>query len=319
MASRFQADQRARVPNYNDITAELAQLSGGDTPSPSPFDVTRRKYLKSFSDKRGRNVVAYYSGHLQKPRLEGAVICDEDKNAFLNVVHGLIPDKGLDLILHTPGGLAETTESVGNYLREVFGTNIEVFVPLIAMSAGTMIACASRKIYMGKQSSIGPIDPQIGGISAGYLLDEFNRIAADIKEDPSKALLWRPILEKYHPSLILQCEQWINLSKEIVHEWLKTGMFSDTGEKDKNIAEEVAKTLSDYSKMKSHGRQIGITKAKKIGLKVADLGEDKELEELVLGVHNAFMATFVNTPCFKIVENHKGIASIYSAHSPPSR
>ena len=307
------------MPNYNDIMAELAQLSGRGTPQPSPFDVTRRKYLKSFSDKRGRNVVAYYSGHLQKPRLEGTEICDEDKNAFLNVVHGLTISKGLDLILHTPGGLAETTESVGNYLREMFGTNIEVFVPLMAMSAGTMIACASRKIHMGKQSSIGPIDPQIGRISAGYLLDEFNnKIAVDIKEDSSKALLWRPILEKYRPSLVIQCEQWINLSKEIVHEWLKDGMFSDTDEED-NTAKYVVERLSDYSKMKSHGRQIGITKAKEIGLKVVDLEEDKELEELVMGVHNAFMATFVNTPCFKIVENHKGIATVYSAHSQPTR
>ena len=37
--------------------------------------------------KRNRNVIAYYSGHLQKPRLEGTEICDEDKNEFLNVVH----------------------------------------------------------------------------------------------------------------------------------------------------------------------------------------------------------------------------------------
>ena len=42
----------------------------------------------------------------------------------------------------------------------MFKLNIEVFVPMTAMSAGTMIACMSRKIHMGKQSSLGPIDPQ---------------------------------------------------------------------------------------------------------------------------------------------------------------
>ena len=305
------------MSSYNDILAELAQLRGGKLPPPDPIDVTRRKYLGEFYEKRKRNVIAYYSGHLQKPRLEGTEICDEDKNAFLNVVHGLDPSKGLDLILHTPGGLAETTESIGNYLREVFGTDIEVFVPLMAMSGGTMIACVSKKIHMGKQSSIGPIDPQIGGISAGYALDEFNKVADQIKEDPSKALLWRPILEQYRPSFILRCDQWIKLSKEIVIKWLKTGMFSDTDEE--STAEHVANQLSDHTAMKSHGRQIGLTKAKKIGLKVSEFEADKEIEDLVLAVHNAFMFTFVNTPSFKIVENHKGVAMIYSALPQPTR
>ena len=147
------------MTSYNDILAEVAQASGSKIAPPSPFDVTRRKYLDEFHKKRKRNVIAYYSGHLQKPNFKGTEIHDEDKNAFLNVVQGLDPRQGLDLILHTPGGLAETTESIGNYLREVFGTDIEVFVPLLAMSGGTMLACISKKIYMGKQSSIGPIDP----------------------------------------------------------------------------------------------------------------------------------------------------------------
>ena len=94
-------------------------------------------------------------------------------------------------------------------------------------------------------------------------------------------------------------------------------MFS--GSDEENTAEHVAKKLSDHTEMKSHGRQIGITKAKGIGLKVSELEADKELERLTLAMHHAFMLTFTETPSFKIVENHKGVAMVYSAIPQPTR
>src|SRR5690606_26098596 len=118
-----------------------------------------------------------YSGWLQRPGIAGVEIDDNDKNAFMTVIHKLDRTKGLDLILHTPGGQVAATESLVDYLRKMFGNDVEVFVPQIAMSAGTMIACSSRLIHMGKQSNLGPIDPQFGGIAAGAVLDEFDRAA----------------------------------------------------------------------------------------------------------------------------------------------
>ena len=49
------------------------------------------------------------------------------------------------------------------------------FVPQLAMSGGTMMACACREIYMGRQSSIGPTDPQFGGTPASGIVEEFQR------------------------------------------------------------------------------------------------------------------------------------------------
>ena len=57
--------------------------------------------------------------------------------------------------------------------------------------------------------------------------------------------------------------------------------------------------------MKSHSRKIGISKAKEIGLKVVDMGEDRELEKLVLDIHRAYMATLTASGASKIIENHK--------------
>ncbi|MGI9255495.1 MAG: SDH family Clp fold serine proteinase [Salinispira sp.] len=94
----------------------------------------------------GRNVIVYYSGWLQKPNAPDSEVNDSDKNRFMAVIHGLERDKGLDLFLHTPGGDIAATESLIDYLRAIFDDDIRVFIPQLAMSAGTMIACAAKVI-----------------------------------------------------------------------------------------------------------------------------------------------------------------------------
>lgn len=64
----------------------------------------------------GRNVIAYYSGFLQKPQGTTS-INDNDKMALMQAVYGLDRSKGLDLILHTPGGNLAATESIVDYLN----------------------------------------------------------------------------------------------------------------------------------------------------------------------------------------------------------
>jgi ClpP class serine protease len=97
------------------------------------------------------------------------------------------------------------TESLVEYLREMFHGNVRAFVPQIAMSAGTMIACSCTEIFMGAHSSIGPIDPQYGDIPAHGLVEEFERAAREVKEDPSRMLVWAPILQKINPTMLSEC------------------------------------------------------------------------------------------------------------------
>ncbi|TKA88988.1 S49 family peptidase, partial [Halopseudomonas bauzanensis] len=66
-------------------------------------DDVRHKYLKQLHQKTGRNVIAYYSG-FAKPGYAFSQVNDDDKNGFMNAVHGLDRTLGLDLLLHTPGG-----------------------------------------------------------------------------------------------------------------------------------------------------------------------------------------------------------------------
>ena len=104
----------------------------------------RRKYLRMLHDKTGRNTIAYYSGFFSKQKIEGLSINDQDKNGFMLCVHDVDKTKGLDLILHTPGGSISATESIVHYLRHMFGSDIRAIIPQISMSAGTMLACSCK-------------------------------------------------------------------------------------------------------------------------------------------------------------------------------
>ena len=242
----------------------------------STFDVVRRERLKALSQVSGRNVIIYYSGWLQKPKIPGTQVTDADKNGFMTVIHGLDRTKGLDLILHTPGGETAATESLVVYLRAMFDLDIRAIVPELAMSAGTMIACACKEIVMGKHSSLGPIDPQFGGMAAHGVVEEFNRAHAEIRADQSRAFVWQPIIAKYSPTLIGECEKAIQWSNEMAREWLATGMLSGDNDRDAK-AQRIVSELGDHALTKSHARHLSPSRCRDMGLKVRMLEDDQGL------------------------------------------
>lgn len=290
------------MTNWNEIHNEISKNS-------AVHDLTRRKYLKLLSEHTKRNIIIYYSGWLQKPNTHGLEVNDEDKTGFMSVIDKLDPKKGLDLFLHTPGGNTAATESLVTYLRSVFGKDIRVIVPELAMSAGTMIACASKEIIMGKHSSLGPIDPQYMGIPTHGVLEEFRRAADEIQKNPATIHIWQPIIAKYNPTLIGECEKSIKWSEEMVSDWLKECMFENENDKDQKV-DKIIKELGDHSLTKSHERHLSINKCKDIGLKIMDLESDDELRKLVLAVHHSTIHTLTATLANKIIENHEGTAFI---------
>jgi len=288
--------------NWNDLADEI-QSSG------STYDLIRRKYLAALNRITGRNVILYYSGWLQRPNAPGIAVDDGDKNGFMTVINKLDRSKGLDLILHTPGGGTAATESLVDYLHSMFGDNIRAIVPQLAMSAGTMMACACKEILMGKHSSLGPIDPQISGIPAHGIVEEFKRAVKEVKEDPATIPVWQPIIAKYTPALIGESEKSILWSQEMVKEWLREVMFKGDSEVT-NKVNRILTELGDHAITKSHARHFSYDKCKEIGLKVVALEDDQKLQDAVLSVHHATMHTLSVGAVVKIIENHHGTAFI---------
>ena len=309
------------MPDWNQI---LDELNAFEFANINKYDTVRHRYLKQLHELTNRNIITYYSGWLQKPDIKGTEINDEDKNGFMTVLHELDHEKGLDLILHTFGGQIGAAESLVDYLRDVFGTNIRAFVPQLAMSGGTIIACGCKEIYMGKHSSLGPIDPHIGEIAAYGVIEEFKRASRDVKENPDTILVWQPILSKYPIAFIDRCEKALEMVEQMVKGWLTTGMFENDNDEIETLDENGIKIMmpkSDYIArillspqiFKSHDRHIPPKDCQYLGLKIRLLEDEPDLQDAVLSVHHACIHTLTGTLAKKIIENHNGKAFIQFA------
>ncbi len=299
------------MPNWHEVFLEIQKVQQTGL---NAQNVIRHQYLKKLHEHTKRNVISYYSGWLSKYSLSSE-INDEDKNGFMTTVHQLDRSIGLDLILHTPGGGIAATQSIVNYLQKMFGGDIRAFVPQIAMSAGTIIACCCKEIWMGKESNLGPIDPQLRGIPAHGVVQEFKRAVREVKKDASRIVIWQEIIGQYRPTFLGQCENAIKWSNDFVEQQLADGMFKGLPDRKKK-AKAITKALSNYPKNKSHDRHFHIDDCEKMGLVIKHLEADPVMQDLVLTVHHCYMNVMMNTNAFKVVENHKGVALIKQVPPP---
>jgi ClpP class serine protease len=122
----------------------------------------------------------------------------DDAEDVIRVIRDTDPDMPIDIILHTPGGLAIATLQIAAALRRHKGP-VTAFVPYIAMSGGTLIALAADTIVMAPHAMLGPIDPQVGGYPAASVarvlrdkpmaeVDDQTVILADIGEKATRQL-----------------------------------------------------------------------------------------------------------------------------------
>lgn len=92
-----------------------------------------------------------------------------DAEQVLLAIRTTPDDQPIDVILHTPGGLALAALQIANALNTHKG-KVTVFVPHFAMSGGTLIALAADEIVMSEHAVLGPIDPQIDGLPAASII-----------------------------------------------------------------------------------------------------------------------------------------------------
>ena len=89
----------------------------------------------------------------------GGAIGLEEAEALLKVVRTTPPDRPIDLILHTPGGLVLASAQIARALK-LHPAPVCVLVPHWAMSGGTFLALAADEVIMDRNAVLGPVDPQ---------------------------------------------------------------------------------------------------------------------------------------------------------------
>ena len=93
----------------------------------------------------------------------------EDAQTIIAAIKDTPEDMPIDFVIHTPGGLVLAAMQIARAL-EAHKAKVTVYVPVYAMSGGTLLALAANEIVLGEFSVLGPIDPQIVGLPAASIV-----------------------------------------------------------------------------------------------------------------------------------------------------
>ncbi len=134
------------------------------------LQIARKRLLVKLGKKRGSLVITLI--HRQEVisflGLPLARYIDiDDSEEVLRAIRSAPKDVPIDLILHTPGGLALAATQIALALKN-HPAKTSVIIPHYAMSGGTLIALAVDEIIMDPNAALGPVDPQLGDQTGAY-------------------------------------------------------------------------------------------------------------------------------------------------------
>jgi len=303
------------MTSWQDIEREIQAKATESNPLAGIDEVRRNKY-KLVKRATGRPLLVYATAFHNPIKVQfGAPFLSidlSDKDGFYEITRN-VAGKEVDVFIHSPGGSAEATESIVEMLRSKF-RSVRFIITGAAKSAATMLALSGDSILMDRSAELGPIDPQVlvrGRYSpAGSIIEQFERATRILQDDPSQLPVWVPILQEFAPSLLVECENYINLSKELATSWLAQYMFRKRKDP-RALAKSVAAYLTDEKKTLSHARRIGYDTLKKLGIRVELLEKQSEpVQDAIRQLHLVIMATLDKTGAVKIFENSEGAVMI---------
>ncbi len=180
----------------------------------------------------------------------GRYIDIDDSEQVLRAIRSTPTEEPIDLILHTPGGLALAAQQIAQALVNRQG-KVTVFVPHYAMSGGTLIALAASQIVMDPNAVLGPVDPVLmwgnKAVPAAAVLAVLEEKTHDEIEDETLMLAD-------------QARKALRQMRQRVHELLRKHF-------DEQRAGEIAELLSQGHW--THDYSIGASEVRDFGLSVS--------------------------------------------------
>ena len=136
------------------------------------FAVRRAQAIAAIEKAHGTRVITMIHRQEQRSLFGFSVarhIDLEDAQTIIAAIKETPDTVPIDLVLHTPGGLVLAAMPIARAV-EAHPAKVTVYVPVYAMSGGTLIALAADEIVLGEFSVLGPIDPQILGLPAASIV-----------------------------------------------------------------------------------------------------------------------------------------------------
>lgn len=278
-----------------------------------------RRSINEIETTRGKRTLCYISNVVN-----GAIgnsIDGTDDLPFREMVASVPDDvKEIDIVLVTPGGLANQVVNFVNTLRPRFD-KVNFILLDMAMSAGSIFIMSGDEIVMSERSKFGPIDPQVPNKEGRFVPAQSILLAInDIKERGQIALSngrqpdWTDIqlLKNIDIREVGAALGASNYSIQITQEFLENYKFASwdahshskkpvTKRDRKNRAKKVAEILCDHTKWKSHGhfidREVAFNVCK---IKITHSETIAGLDKAMRRMWALFYYIFENTPMLKI-------------------
>jgi len=149
------------------------------------LQTARKSVLGKLGKSRGTQVINLI--HRQEPisflGIPLARYIDiDDSERVLRAIRAAQKDVPIDIILHTPGGLALAATQIAMALK-AHPSKKPGIVPHYAMIGGTLIAFAADSIIMDPHAALGPVDPQLGDAQGSYPATSLLLVASKKKID----------------------------------------------------------------------------------------------------------------------------------------
>jgi hypothetical protein len=279
----------------------------------------RKVQLDRISKLRGGRDVLVYAADLSKGNRE-CMLDYSDILPFQDMLASL-SGKELDIIVESPGGIAEAAEDIIKLVRSKY-ERVGMIVPGWAKSAGTIFVMAGDEILMGAASALGPIDAQIRhpsgkGYSAHAFLEGLQKIKDEVVKSGKLNPAYIPILNNISPGEIQHCENAQSFSQTLVTEWLEKYKFKYwdvhrtsgtpvTADQKRERAREIGKTLCDQSTWLTHNRSLRIADLEeKVRLRITDYSKEPDLSDAITRYYTLLRMGF-ETNLYKVYETITG-------------
>ena len=259
------------------------------------------------SNYTGRNTLCYYTTFMQ---LSGSNDSIERQDVFYisSLCQQMDPEKGLDILIESPGGSVTDTEAIVDYLYSRFkDRDIRVIIPNATFSAGTLWALSAHTILMPEAATLGPIDPQIilcaedgiaTSVSAFNVYRAFNAAKDDMAQKLQNKDFWEIQLKKYPPSAYLIAKDAIRMTGELATKWLTENMFASFSDKN-DRAGKVVRNLNRNNG--AHDRRYNYAKCRDMGLNIELIKDTDEMFRLFMLAERILLSLCLKERLCKII------------------
>lgn len=298
---------------------EFESLLSFQFPNLNLVDEIRRSMGEITSARNGIPCICYVANVVTSSK--GNSIDGTDDLPFAEMVASVPPDvREIDIVLVTPGGIANQVGNFVNTLRPRFD-KVNFILLNMAMSAGTIFIMSGDEIIMSKQSKFGPIDPQIPSKDGRFIPAQSVLVAIeDINKRGQKAIDeggkpdWTDLqlLNNIDLRIVGEALTASNYSIQMTKDYLEKYKFKSwtehllthqpvSQEDRKNTADEIANILCNHKLWKNHGHFINRDAAwEQCHLKIVHSEDIPNLDRAMRRMWALFYWIFDSTPINKL-------------------